>query len=145
MPDFPVVFHFKVAFANSADEQDNRFQEVSGLSAEITVEEYREGGVNHHPHRLPTGTRFNNLVLKRGHISGTDVAAWCRKAVENFVFEPTDVDISLLDEKHEPLAHWSFTGAWPVKWSLSDLKAQENALAIESLELAHRGFRKVEG
>jgi phage tail-like protein len=143
MLDLPVVFHFKVAFDNSADEQDNRFQEVSGLSAEVVLEEYREGGVNHHSHRLPTGAKFNNLVLKRGYVSGTEVAAWCRKAIESFVFEPTDVDISLLDEQHEPLAHWSFTGAWPVKWSLSDLKAQENALAIESLELAYRSFRKV--
>jgi len=144
MPDFPVVFHFKVAFGNSADEQDNRFQEVAGLAAEVTVEEYREGGVNHHSHRLPTGAKFNNLVLKRGYVSGTAIADWCRQAIENFDFAPTDVDVSLLDENHQPLAQWSFTGAWPVKWSLSDLKAQENALAIESLELAYRSCRKVE-
>jgi phage tail-like protein len=143
MPDLPVVFHFKVAFGNSGDEQDNRFQEVAGLAAEVTLEDYREGGVNHHVHRLPTGTKFNNLVLKRGYLSGTTVADWCRKAIENFDFEPTDVDVSLLDENHEPLAQWSFAGAWPVKWSLSDLKAQENALAIESLELAYRSLRKV--
>lgn len=144
MLEIPVVFHFKVAFGNSSDEQDNRFQEVNGLSAEVSVEEYREGGLNERAHRLPTGAKYNNLVLKRGYVSGTAVSEWCRKAIENFDFEPTDVDVSLLDENHEPLAHWSFTGAWPVKWSVSDLKAQENALAIESLELAYRSFRRVE-
>lgn len=141
--DYPVVFHFKVTFGTSTDDQDNRFQEVNGLTSEVTLEEYREGGNNNHPHRLPTGVKFGNLVLKRGYIADTTVASWCRQALEDFVFEPTDVDVALLNEQHEPLAQWSFTGAFPVKWSLSDLKAQENALAIESLELAYKRFRKV--
>ena len=144
MPDFPVVFHFRVRFgATSADEQDNRFQEVTGLTAEVAVEEYREGGLNVHAHRLPTGAKFGNLVLKRGYIGDTSVATWVRQAVEEFVFEPTDVDVALLNEQHQPLAQWSFTGAYPIKWSLSDLKAQDNALAIESLEMAYKSFRKV--
>ena len=48
----------------------------------------------------------------------------------------------LLNEEHEPLATWNFLRAYPVKWSLSDFKAQENALAVESLELAYSRFRK---
>ena len=143
MASRPVVFHFKVTFGASADEQDNRFQEVTGLSSEVTLEEYREGGNNNHPYRLPTGVKFGNLVLKRGYISDTAVADWVRQALQDFVFEPTDVDVALLNESHEPLAQWSFTGAYPVKWSLSDLKAMDNAIAIESLELAYKRFRKV--
>jgi phage tail-like protein len=144
MRDLPVVFHFRVSFgAASSDDEDSRFQEVAGLTAEVQVEEYREGGLNVHAHRLPTGARFGNLVLKRGYLGGTAAARWVRRAVEEFVFEPKDVDVALLDENHEPLAQWSFAGAWPVKWTLSDLKAQENAVAIESLELAYRSFRKV--
>jgi phage tail-like protein len=144
MRDLPVVFHFRVTFgAAASDDEDNRFQEVNGLAAEVQVEEYREGGLNVHAHKLPTGTKFGNLVLKRGYLGGTTAAQWVRRAVEEFVFEPKDVDVALLDENHEPLAQWSFAGAFPVKWSLSDLKAQDNAVAIESLELAYRSFRKV--
>ena len=51
--------------------------------------------------------------------------------------------VTLLNEEHLPLARWDFQRAYPVKWSLSDFKAQENALAIESLELAYQMFRKV--
>ena len=140
--DPPVAFHFRVSFGAGTQDGDGRFQEVSGLTTEITVEEYREGGMNVHAHRLPTGAKFGNLVLKRGYLPGTDIALWCRKAIEEFVFEPKDVDVALLNEQHQPLAHWTFTGAYPVKWSLSDLKAQDNAIAIESMELVHRGFRK---
>jgi phage tail-like protein len=143
MADFPVAFHFRVSFGPGADEDDGRFQEVDGLAAEVTVEEYHEGGLNVYAHRLPTGVKFNNLVLKRGYLGGTAIARWCRDAIEQFVFDPKDVDVVLLNEQHQPLAQWTFTGAYPVKWSLSALRAQENALAIESMELAFRSFRKV--
>lgn len=142
MHDIPVVFHFKVELDGTSADQDVRFQEVTGLSAEVSTEEFREGGLNGYAHRLPTGAKYGNLVLKRGFVNGSEVAKWFRRAVENFEFEPKNVTVTLLNEAHEPLATWSFTGAWPVKWSLSDFKAQENALAVESMELAYRSFRK---
>ncbi|RPI25044.1 MAG: phage tail protein [Acidobacteria bacterium] len=142
MYDIPVVFHFKVEFGAASSDQDNRFQEVAGLSAEVATEEFREGGLNEYAHRVPTGAKYGNLVLKRGFIKDSDVGKWFRAAIENFAFEPKDITVTLLNEEHEPLASWSFIGAYPVKWSLSDFKAQENALAVESLELTYRSFRK---
>jgi phage tail-like protein len=142
MHDIPVVFHFKVEFGPNSADQDIRFQEVTGLSAEVTTEELREGGLNEYAHRIPTGAKYGNLVLKRGLVNDSEIAEWCRDAVENFVFAPKDVTVTLLNEEHEPLATWSFRRAYPVKWSVSDFKAQENALAVESLELAYSNFRK---
>jgi len=138
----PVAFHFKVEIGADSADQDIRFQEVTGLSAEVSTEEFREGGLNEYAHRLPTGAKYGNLVLKRGFIKDSKVAKWCRDAVENFVFDPKDVAVTLLNEEHEPLVTWNFLRAYPVKWSLSDFKAQENALAIESLELVYRMFRR---
>ncbi len=143
MHEIPVVFHFMVEFGTSFPGQDVRFQEVTGLSAEVSTEELREGGLNEYAHRLPTGAKYGNLVLKRGFLSSSQVAKWFRKAVESFEFEPRDVTVTLLNEEHEPLAAWSFLRAYPVKWSISDFKAQENALAVESMELAYRSFRRV--
>jgi phage tail-like protein len=143
MYDIPVAFHFKVDFLPGASEEDNRFQEVTGLSAEVTAEEVREGGVNEFAYRLPTGVKYGNLVLKRGLIKDSELVEWCRRAVEDFVFAPKDVLVVLLDEKHDPLVTWSLTRAYPVKWSVSDLKAQENALVVESLELAYQRSRRV--
>lgn len=142
MRDIPVVFHFQVDFGAGSEDQDVRFQEVTGLSAEVSTEEVREGGLNEYAHRIPTGAKYGNLVLKRGLVKGSDLADWCRRAVEDFVFEPRDITVSLLNEEHDPLVSWRFTGAYPVKWTLSDLKAQENALAVESLELVYRSFKK---
>jgi len=141
MYDMPVVFHFKVEFGVTSDNQDNRFQEVTGLSAEVTTEEFREGGLNEYLHRLPTGAKYGNLVLKRGYTS-TTIGVWVQKTIEDFVFVPMDVTVMLLNEEHDPVASWKFLHAYPVKWALSDLKAQENALAIESIELVYRQMRK---
>lgn len=142
MLDVPVVFHFKVEFGVNSEDQDNRFQEVSGLSAEVTVEELKEGGLNQYVHKLPNGAKYGNLVLKRGFINDSTISEWCRQAIEDFTFETKDVAVTLLNEEHEPIADWQFLRAWPVKWSISDFKAQENALVVESLELSYSMMRK---
>ena len=113
-----------------------------GESIEITTEEVREGGLNEYSFKLPTGVKYGNLVLKRGMFNDSDVARWCRKAIENFQFEPTTVKVTLLNEEHNNLASWDFAGVYPLKWSISDFKAQDNAIVVESLELAYRYFRK---
>jgi phage tail-like protein len=142
MYQIPVSFHFSVEFSAGSGGEDNFFQEVTGLNAEVTTEEFREGGRNEHGYKIPTGVKYGNLVLKRGMFNDSEVAKWCRKAIENFEFEPRDITVKLLDEEHNPLASWSFIRAYPLKWSISDFKAQDNSLVIESLELAYASFRK---
>ncbi len=56
MPSYypPVGFHFRVEFESiSSESDDTRFQEVSGLNAELGVEELVEGGENRFSHRFP--------------------------------------------------------------------------------------------
>lgn len=142
MYHIPVGFYFKVEVSGVGSSDDVLFQEVAGLSAEINVEEVQEGGQNRYTHRLPNGVKYGNLVLKRGMFTDSELAQWCRDAIEDFTFETRDVTVTLLNEEGAPLASWQFVRAWPVKWSISDFKAQDNSLVIESLELAHGGFRK---
>jgi phage tail-like protein len=125
-------------------ESDIRFQEVSGLSAELGTEEVVEGGENRFSHRLPTRAKYANLTLKRGLLTESGLIDWCRDAIENFDFTPATVNVTLLNEQHEPVADTlSFIRAWPVKWSVSDFKAQDNALVIETLELSYNYFSRI--
>jgi phage tail-like protein len=48
--------------------------------------------------------------------------------------------ISLLDEKHEPTMVWKVQNAFPVKVTGTDLKAEGNEVAVESIEIAHEGL-----
>ncbi len=141
----PVGFHFRVHFHLSGlQDQDTRFQEVTGLSAELGVEELAEGGENRFSHRLPLRGRYTNLILKRGLLVDSGLVQWCKDAVENLIFDPVTVDVTLLDEAHNPLGDtYSFQRCWPVKWALSDFKAQESSIVVETLELAYSFYRRI--
>lgn len=139
----PVGFHFRVEFImDDTTNLDSRFQEVSGLTSEIGTEEINEGGENRFTHRVPTRAKFPNLILRRGLAMESRLIKWFDDAVYSLVIEPADVLVSLLDEKHDPLVSWNIVGAYPVRWAISDFKAQENALVIETVELSYKYFRR---
>lgn len=134
----PLGFHFRVEFANIKGEFE--FQSVSGLNVELETEQIAEGGENRFKHRLPVRTKFTNIVLKRGLKVNSDLIKWCRDAVLDFNIVPTDMTIILLNEEHEPLQTWNVVHAWPVKWEVTDLNAEESKIAVESLELVYNYF-----
>ena len=143
MPSYypPVGFHFRVEFPGvGAGDKDVRFQEVSGLRAEIGIEELAVGGENLFTYRLPTRPKYGNLILKRGMLNDSGLISWFQNAIENFQFKPVDIDVHLLNENNEPLSTWTFLQAYPVKWVISDFRAMENALVVETIELAYQYF-----
>ncbi|MFA6923679.1 MAG: phage tail protein [Bacteroidales bacterium] len=140
----PVGFHFRIEFkVNGVTDNDAKFQEVTGLTAEIATETLAEGGENRYTHKLPVKANYGNLILKRGMLTNSGLISWFKDAIENFSFEPAEVIVTLLNENHEPLVAWSFVNAWPVKWMVSDLKAQDNSVVIETIELAYNYFRRL--
>jgi len=140
----PVSFHFKVEFNGiTSQETDTEFQSVAGLSVDIDTEEFAEGGENRFKHKFPVRTKFPNLVLKRGMVTDSKLIDWCRDAIESFQFQPIDLTVKLLNEKHEPLVTWNVVHAYPVKWAVADLNAEENKLSVETIELAYNYFTLV--
>ena len=141
----PTAFHFLVEFTGieSAD-NDTRFQSVAGLSVDIETEEFPEGGENRFKHKFPVRTKYPNLVLKRGMLIDSKVTKWCKDAVENFIFKPINVKVSLLGEDHKsPLVTWNIVHAYPVKWAIQDLSAEESKLMIETIELAYNYYTTI--
>lgn len=134
----PLGFHFKVEFSDFPGEY--QFQSVSGLTVDVDTEEIAEGGENRFKHKVPVRTKYPNLILKRGLLVDSEMIKWCRESVENFQFKPTNLIVKLLNENHEPLLSWNVVHAYPVKWSMSDFHAEENKLAIETLELSYNYF-----
>jgi phage tail-like protein len=138
----PVGFHFKVEVLGiAAADDDLRFVEVGGLALEVATEEVPEGGENRHVQRYPGRAKYGDLVLKRGLLERSEVWNWARRCIEELDIEPKDVDVKLLDAEHQPLMTWHVVGAYPVKWSVSDLNATANTYVVETLTLAYRHFR----
>ena len=117
------------------------FTEISGLSMEYEVEEYKEGGVNDFVHKLRGRAKFPNLVLKRGITSNEEFTKWftaCREKLER-----REVTLTMFDQQLNPVRVWTFVGAFPVKWSGPDFKAHAEGVAIETIEIAHQGLKSV--
>lgn len=147
MPEYypPVGFHFRVEIdlpGMSNDDTEMRFQEVSGLEAEVGVEEYAEGGENRFKHQLPARAGTPRLTLKRGMLVNSKLIKWFHDGLESFIFFPTTARVTLLNEKGQPLSTWTFYNVWPVKWSVSGLNANENSIVADSIELAYNYFRR---
>ena len=136
----PWGFYYKVEFGISSNGDDARFQSVSGLSVGYDYENFREGGENRFEHKLPVRTKYADMILKRGMLVGSEVIDWFTRAFRDRQFEPTDINVILMNEKGEPIRTWKIVQAIPKKWTVSDLNSTENAVVIETMELTYRYF-----
>jgi phage tail-like protein len=138
MGNYPLpAYHFTVEWGGTR----TGFTEVIGLSMENEVIEYREGSSpTFSTIKMPGLRKYSNIILKRGIIKNdNDFYTWMNTINGNQV-EKRDIVISLLNENHEPIRAWKLKNAWPCKIQSSDLKANANEVAIETMELAHEGL-----
>ncbi|TVQ11336.1 MAG: phage tail protein [Bacteroidetes bacterium] len=138
MANYPLpTFHFLVEWGGTRI----GFTEVSGLSVENEVIEYREGNSKEYSKiKMPGMQKFGNITLKRGSFSSdNEYFEWLNTIKLNTV-ERRDILISLLNEEHEPVVVWKIKNAWPVKVQSADLKSDASEAAIETIELAHEGL-----
>lgn len=134
-------FYFELQFNN----ENIPFQEVSGISAEIEREAdpYLE---DQSKFKIPTPPKYTNLTLKRGVLpADSKLKKWCSDSISGGLSIPIktyDVSVVLLDPSGVVMIKWTFHKAWPVKWTLSDFKSEENNIIIESIELAYNYFER---
>ncbi|WP_010177199.1 phage tail protein [Aquimarina agarilytica] len=148
--DYPLPkFHFKVEWG---DKFRIGFTEVSGLDFETEVIEYREGdSVKYNKTKQPGLTKYSNVTLKRGTFQGD--FDFYKEWQKTYYFQEGNktgskyrraVSISLLDENHKTIITWQLENAWPSKVQSTDLKADANEVAIETMELVHEGLTILE-
>jgi len=119
------------------------FSECSGLQVETEIDERQEGGVNEYRHKLPKGSKYANLTLKRGLTDSPVLWNWHRDVVNGKV-QRKSVSIIVWDVQiNDQRWRWDFKDAYPVKWTGPELKWDSNTVAIETLELAHHGISSV--
>jgi phage tail-like protein len=131
-------YNFHVEFSGS-NLIIGSFSEVSGLEANTEFEEYEEGGRNNFSHKLPKRTKYPNLVLKKGVTDSNALYEW-HKEVINGKINTREISIILLNHERDEIKRWTFEGAFPVKWSESDLSSTGNSIVMETLEIAHTGL-----
>jgi phage tail-like protein len=148
----PGAFYFAVYILGSGTafslltDIDASFQEVSGIRAELGIEEVTEGGENRFVHRLPRPAKYSNLVLKRGVVTMDSVLAeWVGQTVGSGLALPIltqNLLVTLLGEDGFPRIAWLFVNAYPVKWDVAPLSSEDNKVLTETMEFAYNYFER---
>lgn len=136
-PWFGIEFQGKITGA---------FRECSGLGSENEVVEDKAVGPDgkHRNKKIPGNLKINNIQLKQGITDDMDMWTW-RKLVEEGKVAEARKNGSLVLFSHEgkEMARWDFVNAWPCKITGPAVNATSNEIAIEELELAIEGYKRV--
>lgn len=145
------------------------FAAMSGLSVQNELIQYREGGMNTHPHKMVGQTDFAPVSFSRGVISGQDQLWKWQRFIHNWqsgVPGSTggsdyrcDVVVRVYDHPHSNASYndsveqgskATFIGspklgikifnAWPAGYGISGLNAGANELIIQELQLHNEGW-----
>ena len=98
--------------------------------------------MNDYVHKLPGPTRYpSNLVLKRGLTDVETLWSWHQEVTRGFIHRKNG-SIVLRDVAGEERCRWNFVQAYPVRWAGPELRAGTAEVAVETLELVHRGLTR---
>jgi phage tail-like protein len=148
--NYPIPkFHFHVEWGEG---YRIGFTEVSGLDFETEVIEYREGSnKKYNKSKQPGLTKYSDITLKRGTFEGD--FEFFNLWKKTYLFQEGNktgtiyrraITIKLLNEKHDPIITWILENAWAKKVQATDLKADANEVAIETMEITHEGLTILE-
>ena len=124
------------------------FSEVSGLNAEITVSEYRNGNAQvNYVTKVPAVHKAGDVTLKRGVIGADNIYSWLDQIRAGDVSAKRTVLIKLKNEdptSASAVLTWKLINAMPIKWTGptltakggSDVAMEELVLSVEHIEQA---------
>jgi phage tail-like protein len=159
-------FRFTVSFDQfstddaEAPQFDMGFMKISGLQADVGVYEWQEVTDPVTIHKLPDRIKFSDLILERG-VASDRWSSWdwfldVEIALAD-TFSPassmnpypirSDLTITAYDKGANDFIGWSAIwkvfSAFPRTVKFGEFDAQSSSVVIESLTLAHEGYRRL--
>lgn len=144
------------------------FAAMSGLAATNEVIQYREGGMNTHPHKMVGQTDFPPISFSRGVFPKQDQLWKWQRFIHNWqngapgstggADYRCDIVVWVYDHPHSNATYTDNAGydtgtfvgnkklgikifnAWPASFTMSGLNASGSDIMIHELSLVHEGF-----
>jgi phage tail-like protein len=132
-------FNFLVDLGDGVTEGPQAgFQEISGLSTEVAVLEYRNGNSRENSVMKITGlNKAGDVTLKRGVIGSLALYQWLHQIRNGDQNALRTVRIQLQSEDHTQVVQtWTLIRARIVKHTSGPLHARGNEIAVEEIVLA---------
>lgn len=114
------------------------FQKVSGLTHEVGVTEYDEGGFDY-THKLPGRQKVGEVTAERGSYADNSFQNLLKKTLTNPNMRNT-VIFEQLNRYGETVRTYKLAEAWVSKWEGSDSDASSDDVAIEKLTIQFEYF-----
>lgn len=120
------------------------FSDVSGLTTEVTVAEYRTGkDPENHVRKVPGIHKIGDVTLKRGIVDSATMWTWIDDVRKRGILAQRSVVITLRDETHTKRQAWELSGVIPLKYTGptlagkggGDVAMEEIVLSAQKLEL----------
>jgi phage tail-like protein len=115
------------------------FQEVSGISTEVTVTEYRNGNSKENSVMKLTGlNKCADVTLKRGSIGSLNLYQWLNQIRNGDQGALRTVTVQLQNEDHTAIVQtWKLLRARIIKHTSGPLNAKGTDVAVEEIVLAY--------
>lgn len=141
-PDRLANFNFRVEIDGVAA---GHFAEVSGLSVEQEVVEYRSGE-DSTTRKIPGRVKYGDITLKRGYTSTGTLHDWIEANLtgrdSSTTVDRRSGSIIVLNESGEEVTRYNFYEAWPSKWKLSSLDGKGNDVLVEEVVVVIEWFEE---
>ena len=114
------------------------FTDASGLSLEVEIVEKTDTGIkgDTRTRKRPGTTKYGDITLKRTLSPDKKFWEWAKKIRDGNMEYRTNGALVMFDMSGAEVGRWSFTNAWPSKWSASDLDVGSDDLMTEEVTLA---------
>lgn len=134
------AFNYVVELEPGQGDQVNAgFSDVSGLNAEVTIAEYRNGNAKvNYVTKIPGIHKAGDVTLKRGIIGAQNLWDWLDEVRQGKLSAKRNISIKLLNEdRSDTVVTWRLKNAMPIKWTGPTLTGKGGGdVAIEELVLS---------
>lgn len=111
------------------------FVKVSGLSKEIGVVTYDEGGYNN-THKMKGKTETGELVCEKGMFANKQVEEVFKASMTNPDFRGV-VTVDVMNPDNTIARTWTCTEAWCNKWEIGDIDASSEDPIVETITIQY--------
>jgi phage tail-like protein len=126
-------YHFAVQFGSGIT---GTFQMVGGLEQTSAPIEYRGGGA-FAPIKMPDLGKVGTVKMHKG-IFAADSKTWAWFTdIKMNTLQPGTIVIDLIDPAGATTYTWTLTGAWPIKFTGTDLKPDLDERIVDFLQVEY--------